>query len=75
MRLAFLVLIAAVAVLQPQTFHSSSPSAAVRTVAPEDTKEATEAKLQGDVVFATMIGIDGIPSDIKVVRGLGKRAR
>jgi protein TonB len=55
-----------------QTFHSSSPPAAVRTVAPEYTKEATEAKLQGDVVLATMIGIDGIPSDIKVVRGLGR---
>jgi len=72
MRLAFLVLVAAVALLQPQTFHSSSPPAAVRTVPPEYTKEATEAKLQGDVVLATMIGIDGVPSDIKVVQGLGK---
>jgi TonB family protein len=80
MRLAFLLLVAAVVMLQPQTQTAPSPNAAgraagptvVRKVDPEYTKEAIEAKLEGTVLLATTVGTDGLLSDIRVVKGLGK---
>lgn len=74
MRLAFLLLTAAVAILQPQTFPSpnTSPPKVVGKVDPEYTKEARDSKLQGTVILATVIRTDGTPSEIKVVRGLGQ---
>jgi TonB family protein len=74
MKLAFLLLVGAVAALQPQTFPSGNVTqpAVTHKVEPEYTKEATEAKLAGVVILATVVGIDGLPSEIKVVRGLGK---
>jgi protein TonB len=39
---------------------------------PEYTKEALDAKLEGSVMLSGMIGTDGVPSDIRVIRGLGK---
>ena len=39
---------------------------------PEYTREAIEAQLQGTVLLATVIATDGIPSEIRVVKGLGK---
>ena len=41
-------------------------------VAPEYTPEALDAKLEGSVHLSAMIGTDGVPSDIKVTKGLGK---
>lgn len=35
-------------------------------------KEALDAKIEGDVILSLIIGTDGIPSDIKLIRGLGK---
>jgi len=74
MRVAFLLLIAAVTGLQAQTFPSPNTTrpTVVQKSAPEYTQEASEARLQGTVFLATIIGIDGIPSEIKVVKGLGK---
>ena len=76
MRLAFLLLIAAVSTLHPQAQTASSsprvaPPRVVRKVDPEYTKEAIEAKLQGTVVLSTVISEDGTATDIKLVRGLG----
>src|SRR5580658_1304853 len=74
MKPGLLFLVAAVAALQPQTFPS--PNVTRPTVAykaePEYTPEATEAGLEGTVALATVIEIDGVPSDIRVVKGLGK---
>lgn len=44
----------------------------IQRVAPEYTPEALDAKLEGSVHLSAMIGIDGVPSDIKVTKGLGK---
>ena len=73
MKLGLLLLVTAAAVL-PQTFPSpyiKAPTVADR-VEPEYTPEATKGKLEGTVALATVIGIDGVPSDIRVVKGLGK---
>ena len=74
MKLALLLLVAAVATLQPQTFPSPNTTrpAVTHRVEPEYTKEASDAKLQGTVILATVVGIDGLPSEIKVVKGIGK---
>lgn len=48
-----------------------SPPSVVQRTNPEYTTEALEAKLQGVVVLATIVTAEGIPSEIKVVRGLG----
>jgi protein TonB len=71
MRLAALFLIA-VSFLHPQEIsHTTEPRVAHR-VEPEYTKEARDAKIEGVVILSLLIGADGAPSDIKVVRGLGK---
>jgi protein TonB len=44
----------------------------IQRVAPEYTREALDAKLEGSVHLSAMIGIDGVPSDIKVTKSLGK---
>jgi protein TonB len=51
------------------TVHSRSSS---NGLPPEYTPEALEAKLEGSVHLSAMIGIDGVPSDIKVTKSLGK---
>jgi len=44
----------------------------VQRVTPDYTTEALDAKLEGSVQLSAIIGIDGTPSDIKVIKGLGK---
>ena len=44
----------------------------IQRVAPEYTREALDAKLEGSVNLSAIIGIDGAPSDIKVTKSLGK---
>jgi periplasmic protein TonB len=44
----------------------------IKRVAPEYTPEALDAKLEGSVQLSATIGIDGVPSDIKVIKSLGK---
>src|SRR5579863_1271000 len=74
MKLALLLLVGAVATLQPQTFPSTNMThpAVTHRVEPEYTEEATAAKREGVVILAAVVGIDGLPAEITVVRGLGK---
>ena len=73
MKLAILLLIAAAFTLQAQEIlHTSLPRVIHRGDPPEYTDEALEAKLEGTVLLKTVVGIDGVPNEIKVVRGLGK---
>jgi protein TonB len=44
----------------------------IQRVVPEYTPEALDAKLEGSVHLSAMIGTDGVPSDIKVTKSLGK---
>jgi TonB family protein len=39
---------------------------------PEFSKEAREAKYQGTCVLALVVGTDGVPSNIRIVKSLGK---
>src|SRR5260221_12183040 len=70
MRLAILLLIAAVSLYSQETSHKTEPRL-IRKVEPQYTKEALAAKIQGTVVLSLTIEADGVPSDIKVVRRLG----
>jgi protein TonB len=44
----------------------------IQRAAPEYTPEALDARLEGSVHLSAMIGIDGVPSDIKMTKSLGK---
>jgi len=70
MKLTILLLIAMVS-LHSQEISHTIPPRLIHKVEPQYTKEALDAKLQGTVALDAVIGIDGIPSEIKVVRGLG----
>jgi TonB family protein len=70
MRLAILLVIAVVSLRSQEISHNTQPRL-IHKVDPQYTKEALDAKLQGTVALDAVIGIDGIPSDIKVVRALG----
>ena len=72
MKFAALFLIAAAVVLQPQEISHTTPPRVIHTVQPEYTKDAMDAKLQGTVILSALVGIDGVPSDITLVRRLGK---
>jgi hypothetical protein len=71
MKFAALCLIAAAVVLQPQEISYTTQPRVIRKVQCEYTKEARKAKLQGTVVSA-LVGVDGRPSDIQLVRRLDK---
>jgi periplasmic protein TonB len=71
MKPAILFLLVTVGVLLPQEISHRAGPKIVRKVDPEYTREALDAKLQGDVVLSFVIAIDGMPVEIKVVRGLG----
>jgi protein TonB len=70
MKLTILLLIAVVS-LRPQEISHTTEPRVIHRVEPQYTKEALDAKLEGDVHLSVMIGADGIPSDIKVARALG----
>jgi periplasmic protein TonB len=69
MKFATLPLIAAMS-LQAQGLSHTYP-VVLHKAEPQYTREAIDAKIEGDVILSTMIGADGVPSDIKVVRSLG----
>jgi periplasmic protein TonB len=71
MRLSILFLLVSVSVLLPQEISHRTGAKIIRKVDPEYTKEALDAKLQGVVVLSFVVAVDGIPSEITVVRGLG----
>jgi TonB family protein len=64
------LLVTAGAVLPQEISHRTGPKI-IRRVNPGYTKEAWDAKLQGTVVLSFVVAVDGMPSEIKVVRGLG----
>jgi TonB family protein len=72
MKLAAVLLIAGVGLLQAQEITHTTPLRVIRIVRPKYTKEAWDAKLEGAVILSAMVGVDGIASDIHLVRGLGK---
>lgn len=72
MKFAALCLIAAAVVLQPQEISQTTPPRVIRKVQPEYTKESRKAKLEGTVVLSALVGVDGRPSDIQLVRRLDK---
>jgi TonB family protein len=72
MRLTVVVLIAAAGLIQPQEVSHTTPPRVIHTVRPEYTKEALDAKLQGTVVLSALVAVDGLPSEIKLVRELGR---
>jgi protein TonB len=70
MKLPILLLLAVIT-LRPQEFSHTTEPKPIHTATLQYTKEALAAKIEGEVILSSMIGPDGIPSDIKVVRGLG----
>ena len=60
------------AAMYAQTFPSSTLPRLIKATTPTYTKEAVEAKLEGTVVLALTVETDGKPSEITVIRGLGK---
>ncbi len=70
MRLAILFLMATGMLCAQEIAHSTAPTA-IHTAKPVYTKDAFAAKLQGVVILSTVIDVDGLPSEIKVTRGLG----
>ena len=71
MRLVVVMFIAGCSMCAQEFSHNTEPRVAHK-VEPAYTKEALDAKIEGEVVLTLMIGADGVPSEIKVVRGLGK---
>jgi protein TonB len=65
-----LLLALSVSVVQSQTASSFAPRLIHKTD-PEYTKQALDARVAGSVTLSGMIGTDGVPSDINVVKGLG----
>jgi TonB family protein len=70
MKLAILLL-TAVITLRPQEISHTTEPKPIHTVRSQYTKVALAAKIEGDVILSLMVGLDGVPSDIKLVRGLG----
>jgi len=70
MKITFLMLLAVI-ILRPQEISHTTEPQPIHTVRSQYTKEALAAKIEGDVILSLMVGPDGVPSDIKLVRGLG----
>ncbi len=62
-------MIGAAAFAQP---GGTSGPKVIHAARPEYTAEAKDAKLEGAVILTVVVGVDGVPSDMKVLRGLGK---
>jgi len=71
MKPAILFLLVAAGVLLPQEISHRTGPKLIRKTDPQYTKEALDAKVQGVVVLSFVVAIDGMPAEIKVVRGLG----
>jgi TonB family protein len=70
-RLAVLLLATATAFLQAQEISSLTYPSVIHRAEPEYTKAALDTKLQGTVILSLVVGVDGVPSQITVVQGLG----
>jgi protein TonB len=72
MKLAVLLLIASASLLQPQELSHTTEPKVIHSVRPQYTKDALDAKLQGTVVVSALVDVDGAPTSVQVIRGLGK---
>jgi TonB family protein len=66
-----LATVTATALLRAQEISSLTYPTVIHRAEPEYTKAALAAKLQGTVGLSLVIGVDGVPYQIKVVQGLG----
>jgi periplasmic protein TonB len=71
MKLAILFLLISVGAILPQEISHRTGAKLIHKTDPQYTKEALDAKVQGVVVLSFVVAVDGMPSEIKVVRGLG----
>lgn len=71
MKFVILLLIAVVSLRSQEISHTTEPRLIHKGAEPQYTKEARAAKIEGEVTLSSVIGADGVPSEIKVVRGLG----
>jgi len=69
---ALLILIASVSLLPAQEIGHWTDLKLERKVQPKYTQEAWDARLQGEVMLSAVIGVDGVPAEIKVLEKLGK---
>jgi protein TonB len=65
------LLLTAIASVHPQELSHTTEPTVIHKTEPQYTKEALDAKIEGNVILSSMIGADRVPSDIKLVRGLG----
>jgi TonB family protein len=68
---AAVFLLATTSVVLSQEISHRTGAKLIHKADPEYTKEALDAKVQGVVVLSFVVAIDGMPAEIKVVRGLG----
>ena len=68
MRLAAMVLLAALGSQAQAASSETTPPQVVRNAPPEYTEEARNASAKGSVVLTAQIGTDGIAHDIRVVK-------
>ncbi len=71
MKSLVLLLLAAVTLLPQEISHYTGPKV-IHKADPEYTPEALEAKLTGEVILSMVIDTEGNPTEIKLVKGLGK---
>jgi len=71
MKLFVLLLLAAVTLL-PQEISHDTELKVIHKADPEYTPEALEAKLVGDVILSVVVDAEGRPTEIKLIKGLGK---
>ncbi len=66
-----LLLLAALTLLPQETPYFSGPRV-IHKADPEYTPEALEAKLVGSVILSLVVDAEGNPTEIKLIKGLGK---
>jgi protein TonB len=71
MKSLVLLLLAAVTMLPQEISHNSAPQV-IHKADPEYTPEALEAKLAGTVILSLVVDTEGNPTEIKLIKGLGK---
>jgi periplasmic protein TonB len=69
--LAAAISLALVICYPSQAAPSSSPPQIVKKVQPEYTQEALDASISGTVILSAEIDENGVPSHLRLVRGLG----
>ena len=69
MKFVVLLLLITGAVHSQELALTTGPKVILK-VEPEYTKEAADLKIEGDVILSTVIGTDGIPTEINLVKRL-----